>query len=200
MQKLINKLMEIPFFYEAVQFLVANEGHKKIKLLLKKEFKSLKGRVLDQGCGTGIYSTSFNKKIVYFGIDNNEKDIEFAKKNFRGDFSVGYATKMDKYKDSFFDITFSVGLYHHLTDQQVKRAVSESLRVIKKSGRVIVVDAALPFRKYNLWGLLLRKIDRGRFVRSWQKTVSLMPKANVRKVTYLSTFPLDYVIIFLDKR
>lgn len=190
--------MEKPLLYRLVQSTLAGEGHKVIKDYLINKIPKTARKILDQGCGTGEYSLLF-KGVKFYGIDNNPKDIEYAGKNFKGNFFIGSADRMKAFKSNFFDVVFAVGLHHHLNDKQACEAVNEALRVVKKKGRVIIVDAMLPKEKLNIIGLILRKLDRGRFVRRIEETLKLLPLKSRYNYRILSSFPFDYICIEISK-
>ncbi len=192
----INKIWEVPIFYKLLQATLAGGGHAEIKKFLLKQIPKKAEKILDQGCGTGEYSLLFGKK--YTGVDVDKNYIEHAKGIYPGKFIVGDAAKMPL-KDKLFDVTFAVGLHHHLTDNGAKKAILESLRVTKKGGKVVIVDAMLPKSSINILGLVLRKMDRGGNVRKVEDTLKLLPSKVIYKKEILSSFPFDYVTIVINK-
>lgn len=196
MKSVITYLMEIPFFYRIVQVVIGGQGHDAIKLYLVQKIPHNHKQVLDQGCGTGEYSLLFGKR--YTGLDNNKSDIEFAQKKYPGKYVVGSADKMP-FKDQSFDTVFAVGLHHHLTDKSAQKAFQEALRVCKKNGQVLVVDAMWPKNNLNVLGWVLRKMDRGRYVRSYHQTLKLLPQKINYEYSFLKGFPLEYLLISFKK-
>lgn len=196
MKAIIDFLMERPIFYKLVQNTLAYSGHNVIKEFLVRKIPQDAKKILDQGCGVGEYALLFGKR--YTGIDSNPKDIAFAKMRYPGNFIAGTATKMP-FKRRSFDVVFAVGLHHHLNDTGARKAVKEALRVTKKSGKVIIIDAMLPKIPLNILGLMIRKMDRGRYVRHFEKTLNLLPKDLSYKLQLLSSFPLDYVALVISK-
>ncbi len=195
-KKIIQYLMEKPIFYKLVQEKLAGGGHSIIKNFLKKRIPKSAKKILDQGSGTGDYALLFGQR--YTGIDVNPDYIEYSRRNFPGNFMVGTATKMP-IKDGIFDIVFAVGLHHHLSDNDAKKAILESLRVVKKNGQVIIIDAMLPKNSFNLIGFILRKLDRGGYVRKFSKTLELIPSSFKYNHKILSSFPFDYIVITIQK-
>lgn len=193
---LINKIWEIPIFYKLLQATLAGAGHSVIKKFLVKKVPKSAKKILDQGCGTGEYSLLFGQR--YTGVDLDKNYIAHAKNKYPGTFMVGNAAKM-LIKSNSFDVTFAVGLHHHLTDQQAKKAILESLRVTKKGGKVIIVDAMLPKNRLNILGLLFRKMDRGGHVRKMEETVKLIPPEVYFNLGTLSSFPFDYITIEIKR-
>lgn len=196
MDRLINFLLRQPFLYKLIQATVAYNGHKVIKSLLQKEIPKNTKTVLDQGCGTGEYSLLFKGK--YTGIDNYGKNIEHAKKTYKEKFVLGDATDMP-FRDCAFDVVFAVGLHHHLDDVDAKEAINEAMRVLKRSGKLIIIDALLPSFLLNPLGYILRKVDMGRFVRMESHTLDLLPRGMNMEKKILHGFPLDYIVLIIRK-
>lgn len=78
---------------------------------------------------------------------------------------VGDSTRIPCRNDAAQEV-WCFGLIHHLSDAAARATIEELLRICDPYGRVIVFDAVLP-RKPLLRPLayLLRRLDRGRFVR-----------------------------------
>jgi ubiquinone/menaquinone biosynthesis C-methylase UbiE len=196
LKKYIDDLWEIPIFYKLLQATLAGGGHSLIKKYLLKQIPKSAKSILDQGCGTGEYSLLFGDR--YTGVDISKDYIVNAKKKYPGQFFVGSALDM-KLKDNSFDVVFAVGLHHHLTDSQARYAVREALRVTKKGGKYVIIDAMLPKLPYNLPGLFLRKMDRGGNVRYFEHTLALIPEELKYKYEIFSSFPFDYLGIVIVK-
>jgi len=113
-------------------------------------------RILDIATGTGdlalaIYDLagSSNKKIELYAMDMNEEMIEIAKKKFGNrEISVmhGDALKIP-YPDNFFDVV-SVGFGTRNFDD-LKIFSDELMRVLKYKGFFVIMDMALPNKKYQ---------------------------------------------------
>jgi ubiquinone/menaquinone biosynthesis C-methylase UbiE len=196
-KKLIDSIWEVPIFYRLVQSSLGAGVHKAIKEFLRKQVPQTAKTILDQGCGTGEYSLLFGDK--YVGIDINEKNIEFAKKRYPGEFILGTAVEMTKVKSNSFDVVFAVGLHHHLPEKQAKQAIEESLRVAKNGGKIIIVDAMWPKNSLNIIGWFLRKMDRGGNVRTIEETLKLLPKYLKYEQGVLSRFPFDLITVVIKK-
>jgi len=101
-----------------------------------------------------------------------------------------------------FDTVWSLGLLHHLPDDAVRKAIEEMVRVCKAGGTVIVFDGVYPesvWRHPLAW--LLRKIDRGWFMRRQSALEALLPKSgswDVKRIHY-SKLGHEGVFCFLQK-
>ncbi len=102
--------------------------------------RKLKGkRILDIGCGTGIWAEYFYRKgAEVYGIDISEKMLEMARKRVpKGKFYLGDVTKIP-FQNEFFDIVFCSLVLSHVKD--LKKAIREIHRVLEKNGILIISD------------------------------------------------------------
>jgi SAM-dependent methyltransferase len=199
MKGLVEYLMKYPQIYNFVQRTIAGKGCVCIKNLLYENIPVSARDILDLGCGTGIYSTLFTSNTHYVGIDNNMKDILYAEMNRKGKFMVASATDLP-FQENKFDIVFAVGLHHHLNDNEAKESINESIRVLRKSGKLIVVDALLLNFFHNIPGYILRKLDRGNYVRNYRNFMKLIPSGvSLSGCKVFSAFPLDYIAVVIKK-
>lgn len=190
----INYLMSFPRLYTAVQNIIAGPVHREVKASLIQELPDESGmEILDLGCGIGDYSILFNY-ATYTGLDLDENYIRSAKENYgrRGvKFLAADATSIP-FPDGRFDYCFSVGLFHHLSDEAVVSSLHEVLRVAG-SGRVIIMDAIYPPRG-NYLGYILRRLDRGKFVRTFAAYEKLLRgQFPIQEISARRAGFLDYI-------
>ena len=103
--------------------------------------------ILDSGCGPGIvsrYMARFVKQVV--GVDITEAMLAIAKEKAGEDRKLDAKLKYVQgnmcalpFEDNSFDGSLSRYTFHHL--QQPKLALHEMVRVTKRGGRIVVVDA-----------------------------------------------------------
>lgn len=104
-------------------------------------------KVLDIGCGSGHLLEVLSKYFdECYGIDNAEKMIELAEKN-NPDFKLicGNAEKLP-YEDEYFDYVVTHTTFHHLNKE---KATGEAKRVLKKGGKLVIVDVVLKKNKFR---------------------------------------------------
>lgn len=107
--------------------------------LILNEFKKVKGKkikILDAGCGFGIYSFTLKKKgFEVYSIDCSEKRIHFLKGNGIKNAQVMDIAKLN-FKNNFFDAIVCSDVVEHVKNYE--KAFSELSRVLKKGGRLLL--------------------------------------------------------------
>jgi 2-polyprenyl-3-methyl-5-hydroxy-6-metoxy-1,4-benzoquinol methylase len=109
--------------------------------LVMRHFTSKGQKLLDIGCGPGIYSLQF-ARIGYevFGFDIASHNITVAKRlaeqyglEDRTHFAFGITEHLD-YPCEYFDVVAGIDILHHV---QIAQSVKECLRVLKRGGVAI---------------------------------------------------------------
>ncbi len=97
-------------------------------------------RILDAGCGTGIYSQFYSQKGgEVFGFDFSREAVKDVKaRRVPGHWIIASLSRIP-FEDSFFDLThcFSV-LYHIMNDSEWRKALEEFCRVTKVGGLLLL--------------------------------------------------------------
>lgn len=115
-------------------------------------------KFLDAGCGTGRHLINLPRHVNIYGLDGSGPMIEEAKKKVKNaKFFVSDVEKMP-FPDDYFDVVISVRVLQHLKDHD--KAIKEMCRVLKKGGKLIVMN----YNKYTL--LNLYKIIRKNKIRN----------------------------------
>lgn len=109
--------------------------------------------VLDVGCANGFSAfkqLEANPKIKIIGVDFAEKMIDAAKNELiekyihfqdRIQFRVGDICNLD-YEDDFFDLAYTTRVLINLPNWDLqKKGINEMLRIVKKGGKVILLEA-----------------------------------------------------------
>ena len=112
---------------------------------------TIKGRVLDNGCGVGYILERFGPDNAV-GMDLSMNMLRHAAKRF--DKLVLGSSQQLPFKANTFDIVFCRGLLHHLPDPEL--GIREIHRVLRPNGQVVIVDPNDSFLSR-----LPRKIARG---------------------------------------
>lgn len=171
-----------------------------IKKIIRKEMPNInKVRVLDFGCGTGVLASMFNKSR-YIGFDLDVDVVSFAEKKRPGySFKVGNATSFKI--DNRFDLILVVGVLHHLNDLEVKKTALIINRLLLAAGKVLIIEATHPIKSFNVIGTILRKLDRGSYVRNVDKYSELLSGSlDVTKKYQQKAGILDYAVLVASNK
>lgn len=90
------------------------------------------------------------------------------------------------------------GLFHHISDNDSRRIVTEAKRVLKRSSQLLIIDAIVPtsFGIFNIFGQILCALDRGRFFRNFNKYQSLFKSDGLKIIEDYKkkVFPYEIVV------
>jgi len=94
-------------------------------------------KVLDIGCGTG-YGTKIlsNRGNQVYGIDNSQKAIGYAKKEYSGPQYACCSAEKLSFEDNYFDAVTAFEVIEHV--QNPEKALNEIYRVLKKEGNLFI--------------------------------------------------------------
>lgn len=156
-----NKVFDLPILFDVVRWCLMGSYHPMFSNLTKFVDHKEGEKVLEVGCGTGIFSKLFGKD--YTGIDFFEGFIKNASnRNPDGKFLVMDANNMTFPKRSF-DKILLLSFIHHIDDDEVEKILKEVRQYAKKG---IYIMELVP-QKYNLIGRFLYSMDRGDHIRDF---------------------------------
>jgi ubiquinone/menaquinone biosynthesis C-methylase UbiE len=104
-------------------------------------------QVLDLGCGTGTLTRMLKQQhpgTGVVGLDADPEVLALARKKLASahlevTLTQGHATDLP-YPNTSFDCVVSSLLFHHLDEEQTRRAAREVIRVLRPGGRFLVAD------------------------------------------------------------
>jgi ubiquinone/menaquinone biosynthesis C-methylase UbiE len=140
----MSKSIEIDIQNYVSQFYEESRYQKDYSLLYHKwwnkkmlSFVSVNGKVLDNGCGTGIMgSTLSDAPELLVGLDISINMLKYAK--CRLDKIVHGDSQKLPFQDNSFNVVIGRSLLHHLPDPF--QGLKEMARVLKNNGEMIIVD------------------------------------------------------------
>ena len=95
----------------------------------------LRGRILDNGCGTGHFA-DFLKDFEVVGLDISSGMLKYARRRYskvvQGD------SQNLPFPDNYFEVVLARSLLHHLPDPE--RGLAEIKRVLKPGGQAVFSD------------------------------------------------------------
>lgn len=182
-EKIINSTQEqFSIWSERYEFGIWYRYFYRSYLFVLKKAKINNKKVLDIGCGTGqlclLAKNQFRAKKVT-GVDLSPEMIKIAKQKITGtdaiSFYVAEAEKIPS-RDDEFDVIFCLNSFHHYPDQ--RRALMEMKRVLKKEGRIFLLDPCTDGKLRAVWSNLLKIIFKERYASYHTKnTLSRLAKS-----------------------
>jgi ubiquinone/menaquinone biosynthesis C-methylase UbiE len=107
--------------------------------LIREHLGGLAGkRVLDVGCGKGRFARVFMEQepqAELWGLDLSEAMLRYAPAGMRT--RAGSMTAMP-FEDGYFDAAYATESLEHAVE--IEKAVSEICRVVKRGGRIAIID------------------------------------------------------------
>jgi ubiquinone/menaquinone biosynthesis C-methylase UbiE len=117
------------------------------------------GSALDVGCGTGALAAQLAAAgYEMVGVDPSEGMLAVLRSRAPGVRAVSGAGTALPFPDDSFDLVLSVAVMHHIAAaDEVRRTLSEMVRVAKPSGRILVWDHN-PRNPY--WARLMARVPQ----------------------------------------
>lgn len=144
--------------YSKVRFTIMNINILHILALCLRD----KVRVLDVGCGFGLFGCYFSSifpNIEYIGYDINPKRIDLAnqtaEKLGRPNAHFYCRDARDLQLGDNFDAVLMIDLLHHIDDRSKRRLLDTCIDHLSPNGRLIIKDVTRhpPFKLFFTWVL-----------------------------------------------
>lgn len=196
------KILSVPAVYHFSQFIMsATSYRKKIIKQFVREKKNL--NILDIGCGPAEVLKNFNK-INYYGFDTNINYINYAKKKFKNKKPKFFCRRFIEHDSEMLpkmDYILLFGIIHHLNDLQINKLLTLCKKVMKKKGKLVIVEPVL-LKKQNPIAKLLIRLDRGSNVKTKESYIKLFKKkfkSVYTKITIQSFIPYTWFLVICKK-
>jgi SAM-dependent methyltransferase len=160
MISLIHKIVAVPWIYDLSQWLAGASTSRKV---FREEFAALPatGCVLDVGGGTGLSRPLLPLGWKYFCLDPDSQKLEGFRAKFPNDEAVQASACEVPLNDESFDLCIMIAVSHHLTDKELRLALSEIKRLLRPGGKFMLMDAV--WNPLNLRSRVLWSLDRGSY-------------------------------------
>lgn len=159
----VKLLSQIPWAFDCLRWIL-EAGYSRHRDLLTRHFHQPPLRVLDCGCGTGIYS-SFFPSHTYVGIDISPIYVERARACFpQHRFRVMDATQLE-FPDNTFDAVIVSGVVHHLDTATAQVVLKEIGRTLQPSGTLLLWEDVPTRHSLNFVGRFIHSLDVGEHIR-----------------------------------
>lgn len=101
-------------------------------------------KILDAGCGPGHDTNYFTKKgLDCLGIDFSEKMLDYAKKNFKGEFQKKDLLNLN-FEEGTFDGIWNSACLMHISRKDIKKVLSSFFNILDEKG---VLGIMLPIER-----------------------------------------------------
>ena len=154
-------------------------------------------RVLDVGCGTGVYSTVVAGP--YLGIDPSRSKIAYASAFRAGPgrrYLVGSLEDVeDQLQQDPPTTALVANVLHHLPDAGCRDLLARLARLVR--GRTVVVDP--PIDLASPWQRLLLRLDSGNSMRTEEQLLALVSESfELRRLTRFASRSRSVVLSVLE--
>ena len=201
----IYKLVTMPKFYASFQSLL---GGDEVRDRVKQEhFPDLSGkRILEVGCGPGIWVPWLSECESYLGLDWNKKHIRNAQEKWPSDkfkFEARDVRSLSENNVEEFDLVIAFGLIHHLSDVETSNLLSTIAQVLKEDGSLITIDPVF-HENQNIIARIMKHLDSGKHIRQMGQYEKLVPeiftKVEVQMTKDLLRIPYSHCFMTCSKQ
>jgi ubiquinone/menaquinone biosynthesis C-methylase UbiE len=155
---------EVAATYDARYRWGVGEGQRTISVALRQLLPpGPSNRILEVGCGTGFWLSSFNSADPVYGVDISSAMLAKAKAR-HADLTQCTAEQLPFPADSF-DLIYCVNAFHHFQQKQI--FIDEAARLLRSGGKLAIIGMD-PHGQRDNWYIYdyfpgTRDLDLGRF-------------------------------------
>lgn len=161
-------------------------------------------RVLDAGCGTGVLLMVLKERYPSLsaeGLDPDEKALQIAeKKSERKGLEIkwhrGFMEEMP-FDEGSFDLVVSTLSFHHVHPEKKLRALRECRRVLRPTGRMVLVDVS-PDETGFTGRLVYRVLSLFEHLSRSNEVMDMMKEAGFSEIREIGSYPFG--VRFIEGR
>jgi SAM-dependent methyltransferase len=135
----------------------------------------------------------------YVGLDSSQEYIDRGRRRFpQARFICQRVSQYDLVESSYFDIVLSLGVLHHLDDDEALTLFQIARDTMKPGARLVTIDGVWTDDQSQVVKYLLSR-DRGRFVRSEAGYRALASKvfSNIESSIRYDLLRIPYTVLIL---
>lgn len=192
-------IFDIPWIFIKLRAILQS-GFKTEKAIIRERIPK-NASVLDFGCGTGQYSELFESS-KYVGVDVPGPHLNYAKRQFPKKTFITFSENfIVPSKSNFFDWVTCFAVVHHVPPDGAKVFREEVLRLLKRHGRILIVDPVPVANQKSLLSKSLLSFDRGHFPRLPRKVIEIFGKTvKVRENRTIKIGSYSMYVLVLEKK
>ena len=151
----------VSFFYDFVEKYILKDYQGSMDLINRYLSLDKNYRVIDVGGGTGFFSQEIIEKVSEAVVVDPSHKMLLKVKNPRISVIQGDGGFLSV-KDESFDLAILVNVLHHIHRDEQKGILAEVLRVLKRNGRVFIIEVFFPKSFFNKLFCTLENITVGK--------------------------------------
>ena len=203
--RVAHALLANKYAYASYQFCVGGTRYRD-KLVKANVLKFTPTQVVDMGCGPGNSLNAIPQSTTFIGIDLSTEYLELALKNratstlIHGD--VVDSEWMESFEHKAESLYFAMGLFHHLSDEQLFKMFSNLYRYFPSAAKIFSVDPTIvpSSSRVARW---FANNDRGRYIRDPEGLSRILRETGFESKASLASnsfnIPLDTVELLITK-
>lgn len=166
-----------PFFNDIGQRILTRNKHEQFQFFsrLFQKIGSKPGeKILDFGCGTGIFAKLLGSKglgLNYVGYDVDKNLTKYGQWVYPSELFASH--KEDVMKHGPYDYILANCCFHHIPEEQLTKELEFISSNLKRDGKFIVVDI-LAQRQESIIHKLFMMLEQGEYIRSYDDYVQLL--------------------------
>jgi SAM-dependent methyltransferase len=196
----LHAIVTVPALYSGIQSILGGPNAKeRIAIDL---FSGLEGkRVVEIGCGPGLWSAYLGHAGSYLGVDRNPKHIDAAKTQYG---SADTAFLCGDLADAGVihaigecDAIIAIGILHHLDDAIARSVLAQASALLRSRGVFVGLEPVYHDGQ-NPFARLLKWLDSGKNIRREEGYHTLFPPditLTTRVATGLMRVPYSHVMM-----
>jgi len=132
-------------------------------------------KVLDFGCGTGLFASTFAASgLTYRGYDIDHGLVSFARRAHPG--YVFVSTRDEVAGHGPFDLIVANCCFHHIADDALAEVLEWVKSILASRGTFLLIDIAAHPQDRSIVRRAFRALERGAFLRRDEEYVALVAR------------------------
>jgi len=147
---------KISFLYDFIEKNIIKDFEGSLNIIYKHLFLKNDFILIDIGGGTGYITSNLSNKVKQaIVLDPSHKML--SKMNNRYISLIQGTGQNIPFKQNTFDIVLMINLLHHITPDEQGIVLKDAFRVLKKEGKIFIIDATHPKK---IFAIIFRSIER----------------------------------------
>lgn len=149
------------------------------------------GRVLDIGCGRGIFLSNMRARgYETYGVELSETAAKYAKRTAKLNVLIGQLEKI-KFADKFFDVIILYHVLEHFSNPSQK--LKEVQRILKRGGLLVIAVPNIQSLQAKIFKIFWFHLDIPRhYFHFCLQTLNKMLPSKSWKILKIKRFSLEY--------